>query len=266
MEAKAMIIFEHDGVLVRFDDTGVDRDRPGLIHGALLKNHFYEEAFLSYIQSLGLAGTYIDVGAFVGTHTVFFGVICKADKVHSFEPRPPMYARLESNIELNQLADRVVAHQMALTDRDCEVTLDFGDGVWVVPGRRLDDVVRERVAVIKIDVEGMEPLVLRGARRLLRKSRPVVFAEATTDEHHEALFAVMRELKYEPTERVFNRSPTYEFAHRSDRRFHPVAEQRRWRWQRLATSPAGRLAKRLLPTAVRRRIRRRYIQSAKPRP
>jgi FkbM family methyltransferase len=259
-----MITFEHDGVPVRFDETGVSRESPGLIHGALLKNRFYEEGFLRYIHSLGLAGTYVDIGAFVGTHTVFFGVICKADRVHSFEPRPPVYTRLESNIALNELTDRVVAHQMALTDRDCEVTLDFGDGVWVVPGRRLDDVVREDVAVLKIDVEGMEPSVLRGGRRVLRRSRPVVFAEAATDEHHEALLAVMRELKYEPTGRVFNRSPTYEFAHRADRRFHPVAEQRRQRWHRIATSPAGRLGKRLLPTVVRRRIRRRYLRAAKP--
>jgi FkbM family methyltransferase len=263
-----MITFEHDGVLVRFDDTGVDRDRPGLIHGALLKNHFYEERFLRYIHSLGLSGTYVDIGAFVGTHTVFFGRICNADQVHSFEPRPPVYARLESNVALNGLTDVVVAHKMALTDRDCEVTLDFGDGVYVVPGRRLDDVVREKVVVIKIDVEGMEPSVLRGARRLLRRSRPVVFAEATTDEHHEALVAAMHKLRYEPTGRVFNASPTYEFAHRADRRFHSVEVQRLRRWNRLAASPVGRAAKQLMPASVRRvrrAVKRRIAAAAEPR-
>ncbi len=171
-----------------------------------------------------------------------------------------VHARLESNIALNELTDRVVAHQMALTDRTCEVTLDFGDGVHVVPGRRLDDIVREKVAVIKIDVEGMEPAVLRGARRLLRKGRPVVFAEANTDVHYAALVKVMRELKYAPTGRVFNSSPTYEFVHRSDRRFHPHAVRR---WRRLAGSPIGRVAKRLLPVSVRRRIKRRLVGSSR---
>jgi FkbM family methyltransferase len=253
-----MITFEHDGVRVQFDETGVSRQSPGLIHGALLKEHFYEERFLRHIHSLGLAGTYVDVGAFVGTHTVFFGAICNADKIHSFEPRPPVHARLESNVALNELTDQVVTHQMALTDRTCEVTLDFGDGVHVVPGRRLDDVVREKVAVIKIDVEGMEPSVLRGARRVLRKGRPVVFAEANTDEHYAALVGVMRELKYAPTGRVFNTSPTYEFAHRSDRRFHPLDGRR---WRRLAGTPAGRVAKLLLPQPVWRSIRRRLVGS-----
>ena len=41
-----MITFEHDGVLVRFDEPGVNRQSPGLVHGALLK-----ETFLRYIRS-----------------------------------------------------------------------------------------------------------------------------------------------------------------------------------------------------------------------
>ena len=255
-----MITFEHDGVLVRFDDTGVNPQSPGLIHGALLQHRFYEERFLRYIRSLGLAGTYVDVGAFVGTHTVFFGVICGAARVHSFEPRPPVHARLEANIALNELTGRVVTHRIALTDRTFDVTLDFGDGVHVVPGRRLDDVVREKVAVVKIDVEGMEPSVLRGARRMLRRSRPVVFAEANTGEHYAALVETMRVLKYAPTGRVFNTSPTYEFAHRADRRFHPVTERR---WERLTGSLPGRVVRRLLPRPVRGAIKRRVVGSAR---
>ena len=47
-----------------------------------------------------------------------------------------------------------------------------------VPIVRLDDVVTERpVRMIKMDVEGAEPQVLRGARRLLREDRPIVVSE-----------------------------------------------------------------------------------------
>ncbi len=44
---------------------------------------------------------------------------------------------------------------------------------------RLDKVIGRRpVAVIKLDVEGMEAAALRGAKRILSKWRPVVYAEA----------------------------------------------------------------------------------------
>ena len=52
------------------------------------------------------------------------------------------------------------------------------DHVWehfdVVP---LDQVVRGKVVVLKIDVEGMEDQVLKGAQGILRKYHPVVFAK-----------------------------------------------------------------------------------------
>lgn len=244
-----MITIDYQGTLVRFDDTGVDRKSPGLVHGALLGGRFYEQSFLRYIQSLGLSGCYLDVGAYIGTHTVFFGLICRASRVHAFEPRPQLAARIETNVQLNGLGDRVTVHQVALTDRPGDVSLTFRGVTHVVPGQRLDDLVRERVAVIKIDVEGMEPAVLRGASRMLRGSRPVVFVEAATEPEYEAVAAVMRQSDYVPTGRRFNPTPTYEFVHVSS----PLAAIPLRR--RLVDSRVGRQIKRVLPDSVRRRLR-----------
>lgn len=238
-----MITFDFDGTQVCFDDTGLRPTSPGLVHGALYQGKFYEEAFLRYIQSLQVRGTYLDIGAFVGTHTIFFSLICGAERVHSFEPRPSVHARLAANVQLNDLTDRVTLHQVALTDTPGDLSLTFGGKTNIVPGMRLDDLVSEPVALIKMDVEGMEPVVLDGARRLLRRSRPIVFAEAGTAPEYYAVRQAMKRHGYIPTGRVFNATPTYEFV--------PVAWQRR-----MMNSFVGAGVRRLLPVSVRRRLRR----------
>jgi Methyltransferase FkbM domain len=78
---------------------------------------------------------------------------------------------------------------------------------------KLDRVLRRRqhVVVMKLDVEGMEPSVLRGASRLLSRWRPVVFAEADAVEEKDEIAAVLRPYGYTETGRVFNSTPTFEF-------------------------------------------------------
>jgi hypothetical protein len=113
-----------------------------------------------------------------------------------------------------------------------------GSVVEEFPVARLDDVVRGPVAVIKLDVEGMESAVLRGAGRILSRHRPVVFAEANTEAEGESVAQVLAPYGYRATGRVFNSSPTYEYAappNRGRERLRPV-------WRRL-------------PPALRERVR-----------
>ena len=49
---------------------------------------------------------------------------------------------------------------------------------------------------MKLDVEGMEPSVLRGANRVLDRWRPVVFAEAHTVEEKDEIAAILRPYGY----------------------------------------------------------------------
>src|SRR5687767_8690487 len=160
---SGLITVESEGVVCRFDDTGIDPGSPGLIHGALLKGVFYEQPFLQCIRSLQRQGVYVDVGASIGTHSVYFAMLCNAERVYAFEPLRHNFERLTTNVALNQLAGRVTLLKLAASDRVGEMRLTLGRFSEVVPVDRLDNLVREAVAVIKIDVEGMEPEVLRGA-------------------------------------------------------------------------------------------------------
>jgi hypothetical protein len=115
------------------------------------------------------------------------------------------------NVDANRLGGKVSVHQVGLADRRGEATAHL-DGVDVTfPVERLDRISRGRIVVLKADVEGMEALVLRGATRILRRHRPVVFAEAFTEVERSAVEAVLAPFGYRPTGRVFNATPTYEF-------------------------------------------------------
>lgn len=151
-----------------------------------------------------------DVGAHFGFHTLgFASIVGPRGRVVAFEPNPSNRERLERNLERNvDLAARIAILPCALADRDGESPLvlsrdiesgassmSFLDGTlssvetgttgtWdklVVPVRTADAIVRDDGAapdVIKIDVEGAELLVLRGAEEIMRTTRPALIVEA----------------------------------------------------------------------------------------
>ncbi|MCA3506544.1 MAG: FkbM family methyltransferase [Rhodobacter sp.] len=155
-----------------------------------------EVAFITSILKPGQA--VIDIGANIGylTHMMAMAV-GSSGKVISFEPHPIIYERLALSVAENGFA-QCETHNMALGDVADDGILEFGlDGanfggmrllgteapadvaICKVPIRRLDDVIdpSQRIDFIKIDVEGSEPLVVRGANSLIRTHRPIIVSE-----------------------------------------------------------------------------------------
>ena len=62
---------------------------------------FYENKLLEKIKSLKLRGTYIDIGAHHGNHSIYFNKFCDSDKVISIEGNPFNFKYLKSNCEVN---------------------------------------------------------------------------------------------------------------------------------------------------------------------
>jgi FkbM family methyltransferase len=184
----------------------------GRIEALMRGNRFYEAEMLGYIETLGLRGTYVDVGAYVGTHTLFFATHCPAERVHAFEPRAREYGLLAENVARNQLAGRVVTHNKGLSDRAESITVHLDKRDWQIECDKLDALIDEPVSVMKIDVEGMESRVLDGADRLIAKHRPLIFVEAHSLEELERDAAVLAKHGYRITGRAFNAAPTYELA------------------------------------------------------
>ena len=220
-----MLTIVRHGVTVRFDDG----DFPELpyVYLPLAHGRWYEEAFLEHIRSLDLAGSYVDVGAHLGTHTLWFAMLCRSTIVHAIEPVARYADVVDRNVAANHLDGQVRVHRVGVSDRaghqsnylSREHQVGFVSNPEPVKESfdavRLDELIPRPVALLKLDIEGMELLALRGAERLLLDG-PVVFAEAHSEEELDEINELLDRRGYLATGRVFNASPTYEWVPRWD--------------------------------------------------
>jgi len=139
----------------------------------------------------------IDIGAHFGIYTVAMAsLVGPAGRVLAIEPSARTFAILRRNVTLNGLQN-VDTIQAAASDQEGLVTFFIADD----PSRsslsaesgtpekvravRLDSLdVPRPVRFIKIDVEGAEPLSLRGAEGILRADRPIIQFESTPGAAH----------------------------------------------------------------------------------
>jgi FkbM family methyltransferase len=159
----------------------------------------YELPLLEHIYHRRFQGCAVDVGANIGNHTMWLAVICGLE-VYAFEPL--MHEELLRNVDLNALAGRVTVLPVALGDATGYAThmlngqLAFIDRLNDIPVKRLDDYELERVSVVKIDVEGMEPAVLAGAEQTIRRWCPTVYAEEWTATEHQRVAEILEPWGY----------------------------------------------------------------------
>ena len=162
---------------------------------------------------------FLDVGANVGSYTVLASGVRRA-RTLAFEPDPGTVCRLKRNIDINALEAIVTVHAIALGESDGETTFtagldtmnrlaDAGAGeVRNVVLRRLDTVIGDQAPIMmKLDVEGSEEAVLRGARKLIaKKCLKVIALETVTPEIEAALGAGgFARAIYDPFNRVLRR-------------------------------------------------------------
>jgi FkbM family methyltransferase len=193
-----------DGHILRFNAGGMARIAMSLpdavddfVQGVILQTRgFYEAKILARVQALGIVGpgsVVCDVGANIGNHTVYFGVMMGAGQVIAFEPQRHCHAVLQANIALNGLGDRVVAHNAlvgaqagmgalaAFNARNLGGTSFVADAAGTVPMLALDAVLSATevaaLDLIKIDVEGMQIPVLQGAAGILAARHPAIWVE-----------------------------------------------------------------------------------------
>jgi len=184
------------------------------ISGAFKKGQYWAEYEIKIIEDLlnfKNANTlvFFDVGANIGSHVLALARIFKNKiKINCFEAQNYIYKILEANIYENNLKN-VLAFNNAVSNNnksipiripDYNQTNNFGslelqppkysdnkkviftNSIENIESIKLDEFKENKVDFIKIDVEGMEHLVIEGGKELIYKHRPFLFIELVKTE------------------------------------------------------------------------------------
>ncbi|TLD83503.1 FkbM family methyltransferase [Helicobacter sp. MIT 11-5569] len=165
----------------------------------------------------------LDVGMNIANHSLFFAA--NGLRVIAFEANPKMSAIAKESIKLNGFEKMIKVYEMGVSNREemayfaTEIPHNFGamsltqgntagGGIICKP---LDSLkIKEKVVAMKIDVEGMEHKVLDGARKLIAKNRPIIYAEANFVQDFVKVERMLESMEYVCWD-TFGYSPTHLF-------------------------------------------------------
>lgn len=181
----------------------------------------YEKPTSRVIRALLCPGDYVvDGGANIGYFTLLASTaVGDSGTVLAFEPAVPVRRRLTENVQINQRTN-VLIRPEALSDSAGSVTLNVGptshSGIsslrpicdaaetLLVETVCLDDIVdsSQKIALIKLDVEGAEHKAIRGMRQTIRHYHPDLIVEVSPSflqemgDDAQSLFNELRECGY----------------------------------------------------------------------
>lgn len=161
----------------------------------MVSKRYLKEEFTALQEIVSANAVIVDAGAHIGLHSVLMSrIIGPGGVIYAFEPVKDTYWKLRETLALNRI-DNVIAVQSALKDTVGfekmnifpEASSEWNSfgipatnedrpiAVEEVPTNTLDSFAKERnishIDFLKIDVEGVEKYVFRGAKRLLNEKR-----------------------------------------------------------------------------------------------
>lgn len=207
--------------------------------------NFYEIDLLEYIHRLKPyfkskqtdKNIVVDVGANIGNHSIYFGSFI-ADHVIAIEPNPDILDTLRRNLSLNidnytlceyavgekkgsgsievpaNMGENIGAAKINLKDNKGAIEISTLDSVLSSLNKDLGSMIS--VSLIKIDVEGMELQVLKGAEQTILEYKPHIFAEAATNEELKKIFNYLQPLGYRKLPGHWAATPVYHFSYKPD--------------------------------------------------
>lgn len=164
----------------------------------------------AFEREIGPDQVVYDIGANVGYFSLLAAeLVGSHGQVYAFEPLPRNIAFLRQHIALNQLTNVAVV-EAAVSDQNGSAAFDLGassamghiadQGAMQVDLVRLDDLLADHQILppdfIKIDVEGTEDAVLRGAQSLITTCQPTLFLDTHQREAHASVIATLQAWGY----------------------------------------------------------------------
>jgi FkbM family methyltransferase len=199
VDVKSLKLFAYRTLDVVTLGRGVSRNVGGEhIRFPARFSRYYEvdyepETFRFFREHLNPGGTLLDIGAHIGLFAVVGArLVSPSGKVFSFEPTPFTRSVLKEVVRLNGYKDVVEVRDEAVSDRRGKTTF-YETGEEVSNANSLVHIDRSKTGIevdlisvdefvmekgirpdcIKIDVEGAELDLLRGAKETFTRTRPV---------------------------------------------------------------------------------------------
>ncbi len=153
----------------------------------------YEYNILKLIyENLSKNDTFVDVGSNIGQYTNFSASLCK--QVYGFEPVKVVYEQNLASVKRNNFSNvKLYPYGVGRKDEEKEINIFGDEGIssffskWenqknvnkkeLVRVISLDKFIKEKVDLIKIDVEGYEWEVVLGMRKIIEKHQPKIVLE-----------------------------------------------------------------------------------------
>jgi FkbM family methyltransferase len=168
-----------------------------VVHSAQLADPEQSEEFRNFLARCSENMFLFDIGAHFGVFSL--AAAHRGGRAVAVDPSPTATDMIAIETKLNRCTDRVRILQAAVSDAAGEMSLlssgTFSEGYFKVAQGRLESDLTKTLAVtvnqmaaefgapthIKIDVEGHEASVLKGARSLLEEKSPFLFLELHND-------------------------------------------------------------------------------------
>ncbi|HQV00403.1 MAG: FkbM family methyltransferase [Bacteroidia bacterium] len=182
-----------------------------------------EGDFLHFVKLISKPCTVLDIGANIGIMAITFYKQLPQSHIIAFEPMPANLKALNRIIK-SYRANQIVVEPIALGNSNGTLemvmpmrnnvkfqglshvvheSIPHDDGIIVkVPVQTLDTLpilqqLKLPVGAIKLDVENFEFFVLDGGKQLIKKYKPIIYAELWDNENRKQCFVLMQSLGYE---------------------------------------------------------------------
>jgi len=189
--------------------TCIVNDQDQYVGRAVIEYGEFSESEVDLFKQIIKPGmTVVDVGANYGIHTLVYAkIVGNEGQVYAFEPQRQVFNALCGTLALNNISNVIPICAAVGTGSIVKYSyLDYSEfqnvGAYsfcdVTEGEDLPTVpLIVPCHFLKIDVEGMELEVLKGAERMIRACKPIMYIEADRPAKNEEMFAFIRDLGYE---------------------------------------------------------------------
>lgn len=188
------------------------------------KKPYEYEMLLHILTQISKGSTILDIGMNIANHSLFLAA--NGFKIHAFEANAKMSAIAKRSIALNSFEKRIKVYEFGVSDKEEKAYFanenphNFGamslsmldenlpqkDYILCKSIDSLD--IKDEVALIKLDIEGMEAKALKGMQKLIAKNRPIIYVEANYVHDFFAIDRVLNEYDYVHWD-IFGSSPMH---------------------------------------------------------